>query len=164
MILKPKNCHQSREIKGACPTENGPNLNGSRTSTVSAFFHDLAPERENPRLSFGILGLTDLTVLHVHLRESSPRKEIVGLECSSLQTGTDRLFEMSGFHQGHSKSVPAVKKSGVLLYAETILLDRRLQIANGELTVGIVEEVVEFNTHCNVVGATERSEADSMRR
>ena len=71
---------------------------------------------------------------------------------------------MTRLHQGHGESVPAVEEIRIEFDAATVFHDSSLEIANGEVAVGIIEKVVEGLAHGCGVPIVGRSEPDSARR
>ena len=114
---------------------------------VSGIGFDFSAPGENARLAACGLGLLDLVVADMEKREAGPGEHVLRAELDGLQPGFDGLGVAAVFHERHSKRVPAFKKFGIHLDATAVFLDRRLQIANGYIARGIVENLLDFWIH-----------------
>lgn len=122
-------------------------------------------QRKDACIRLGIFGFADLPVLHIHLRERSPREKIIGTQGCRLEPRSDRLPDPACLHQGHREGVPAIEEPVIESDALPVFLHRGLQVPDGEIAVGVVEQFFQFLGHdAQVAGNRFRCDEDSMRR
>jgi hypothetical protein len=65
------------------------------------------------------------------------------LEGDRLKAAADGLLEVASFQQGHAERVPTIEKRGIDRDAASVERDGFVKLANGEVAVGLVEEVLK---------------------
>src|ERR1700731_1524786 len=106
--------------------------------------YDFAAPRQDASLGAGSLGFFNLTIPNVKERKARPSELIVRskLDCFSSRLNRFRIAPV--FHQGHSQSVPSIKKVRKLGDALLVFLDGRRKLTDGQIAIGIVKKL--FNS------------------
>src|SRR5262249_18854044 len=111
-------------------------------NSLQLFFRDLTAPAQN--FCFCPCGFRFLDVAGtiVKQREACPADLVVRPQCYRPLAGFDRFLESPELHQRHSKGMPAIEKIRIKLYAPPVLLDRAVQIADGNVAAGLVKNLV----------------------
>jgi hypothetical protein len=122
-------------LRGAGSTE-------SRPTTGSLCSSDLSAPREDLRFCPRCFGFLNVAVPIIKKRQTGPADLIVGAQRGRAFTRFDCIRKSSQFHQRHAERVPAIEKLRIHFDAAAVFFHCALQLANGEITVRVVESFV----------------------